>query len=263
MNNINGLIIYHRDDAKKNEFFISSIMQYLQDFSFKMQLIYENDINKEYLNNHHITFAIYRGRDSKIAKLLEDHHIRVFNSSRVNELANDKYLTYLFMKENSLPVMETFTNINEVNFLPFIAKSRAGHGGNEVYLSNNKEEFKNKNNYIFQRMCSTPGKDVRVYVLGRKIYASVIRKSSTNDFRSNFSLGGKVEKFHPTKRMTKIVKKIIDLLHPDYIGIDFIFDKGRWVINEIEDPVGARMLYSLNYKNILQDFAKYIKENIK
>lgn len=37
--------------------------------------------------------------------------------------------------------------------------------------------------------------------------------------------------------------KIASLLKFDYIGIDFVFNGGKIVFNEIEDSVGARMVY--------------------
>ena len=45
--------------------------------------------------------------------------------------------------------------------------------------------------------------------------------------------------------MIKIALEIAELLQADYIGVDFIiYDKG-FVVNEIEDPVGAKMLYKV------------------
>ena len=50
------------------------------------------------------------------------------------------------------------------------------------------------------------------------------------------------------EKIIAAVKKICDELHPDFIGIDFLLPNGldgEFYINEIEDPVGSRMLYSL------------------
>ena len=38
---------------------------------------------------------------------------------------------------------------------------------------------------------------------------------------------------------------IAALVQADYYAIDFVRHQGRWIFNELEDTVGARMLYDL------------------
>ena len=45
-------------------------------------------------------------------------------------------------------------------------------------------------------------------------------------------------------------------------GFDFILDNGRWVLNEVEDVVGARMLYSLCDHDIGKSFIEYICKDL-
>ena len=59
--------------------------------------------------------------------------------------------------------------------------------------------------------------------------------------------------------MKDIAIKISEILDADYIGVDFIiYDKG-FVVNEIEDPVGARMLLKANGVDAVSLFIKHIK----
>ena len=37
---------------------------------------------------------------------------------------------------------------------------------------------------------------------------------------------------------------------------------GGWVLNELEDPVGARMLYSLSDIDVAKTLIEYIKDKI-
>ena len=100
---------------------------------------------------------------------------------------------------------------------------------------------------------------MRVYVLGGKIIASVLR-SSDSDFRSNFSLGGNVELTEPDDEVKEYVRILAEELDPDYIGIDLIRDGGRWVLNEMEDAAGARMLYKLTDLDIADMYMCHICE---
>ena len=150
---------------------------------------------------------------------------------------------------------------------PYVVKSRNGHGGSEVFRIDKKNTLENisltnKSGYIAQRFVSTPGVDVRVYVLGGKPVAAV-KRTSTEDFRSNFSLGGQVELFLPTDEQLAIIDKLQDFLATDYVGIDFMMHNGHWILNEIEDAVGSKMLYSLCNYDIAESFIDYIANDIR
>ena len=56
--------------------------------------------------------------------------------------------------------------------------------------------------------------------------------------------------------------KIASLLKFDYIGIDFVFNEGKIVFNEIEDSVGSRMVYEKTDIDILRLYCDYIKKEM-
>ena len=111
--------------------------------------------------------------------------------------------------------------------------------------------------YLIQQSCSDLGKDVRVYIIGNEIVASVLR-TSTESFKSTYSLGGRAELYELNKEERQMVHAITKKLPLDFAGIDFTFHKGRAVFNEIEDAVGARMLYAVSDTDIVQLFINYI-----
>jgi len=54
---------------------------------------------------------------------------------------------------------------------------------------------------------------------------------------------------------------MIDLFEFDMVGIDFILDdNGNLVFNEIEDVVGARMLYQCSDIDIVKEYLSYISK---
>ena len=116
--------------------------------------------------------------------------------------------------------------------------------------------------FILQEPSSDLGIDVRVYTVGSSALCGVLRKSQS-DFRSNFSLGGSAEPFNITSMQREAVSVLRQSLDSDYIGIDFIKHKGEWVVNEIEDAAGARMLYSLGEIDICENFVRHIAEKMR
>ena len=239
---MSGVLIYTNKEAKRNRF---SIEKFIQKLDVKL-------VDENYRGD--ADFVINRTNDYKIAEYYESRGIRVFNPSSLSKIANDKQKCYEFMKENGIEIMP-------INYkgVPAVKKRIDGHGGIDVYMLDKAEPF--EDGYVYQKPCDTLGRDVRVWLIGGKIIASILRSSDT-DFRSNFCLGGKASEYTLTDDDRALVYKIADLLDYDYIGIDFIFNNGRLVFNEIEDTVGARMVYSLTDIDIISLYCDYIKEEL-
>lgn len=239
---MSGVLIYTNKEAKRNRFSIEKFIQ-------KLDVTLVDESFRGYAD-----FVINRTNDYKIAEYYESRGIRVFNPSSLSKIANDKQKCYEFMKENGIEIMP-------INYkgVPAVKKKIDGHGGIDVYMLDKAEPF--EDGYVYQKPCDTLGRDVRVWLIGGKIIASILRSSDT-DFRSNFCLGGKASEYTLTDDDRALVYKIADLLDYDYIGIDFIFNNGRLVFNEIEDTVGARMIYSLTDIDIISLYCDYIKEEL-
>ena len=258
---IKGLIVYNHIDEKKNLWFIEKCLKELNDDSFS--LLYKEETEVLFcLDNNHIDFVIYRGRNYKLVDILEKWGIKCFNNSLTNKTANDKYATYLLCKEHGFPCLETLLNAKGTLTYPFVMKSLSGHGGQEVYLINNEEDEEkvrkmSQIDFIYQEYLDKP-EDVRLYVLNHQVVGAV-KRSNNKDFRSNYSLGGTVVSFEPTKEMVDIATQVSKLLGSTYIGVDFLIKDGRIYLNEIEDPVGARMLYQTSGIDIVNLFIKQIK----
>ena len=261
---INGLIIYNSVDQKKNEWFIEECIKQFNDDKFSLFYKDESEV-LSYIEDHKIDFVVYRARDYKLLEKLEQKGIKCFNNSLTNKTANDKYLTFKLSKEQGINCLETLLDNPGELAHPFIMKSLDGHGGQEVFLINNEQERleilkKSQKHFIYQRYLSNC-KDVRAYVLNNQVVALVERRNA-NDYRSNFSLGGEVKAYESSQEMVDIATKISKLLGATYIGVDFLIDGSNIYLNEIEDPVGARMLYKTSNIDIINLFIKEIKKQL-
>lgn len=220
-------------------------------------------------------FVVNRTRDWRLAQRLEAMGIRVFNHSRIARLGNDKAQAYRYMAKKGIPVMPTLYGTDmPPRWYPAVVKSCGGHGGTEVYLLRDKamwEEWKAKEQeqksagqrtqYVIQQAASDLGRDVRVYMVGDKIAAAVLRTSQT-DFRSNYCLGGSVKLYGLSVKERELVRRAAAGLSIGMAGIDFIFHEGSMVFNEIEDMAGARGLYSLTDYDIVDEYIGYIQEEL-
>ena len=159
------------------------------------------------------------------------------------------------MQKNGIEIMP-------VNYggVPAVKKAVGGKGGTEVFMIKEKEPF--EKGYVYQKPASDLGRDLRVWLINGRIIAAVLRESKA-DFRANFCLGGRATSYVLSEEEKNLICNISDLIKYDYIGIDFVFNSGKIVFNEIEDSVGARMLYSLTDVDIIKEYCNYIMREVK
>lgn len=264
---VKGILVYTSADAEYNEWFIDHIIEEGRKCNLDIRLVLSD---KEEVSDNDIDFAIVRNRDSKLCKRLEENNIRCFNSSYVVNIGNDKWEMYKDFNAAGIPVM--YTQKTKLPY-PFVMKPVNGHGGENVYLIKNADEYKRAidtnpdektGEFIFQVPATEKGRDIRVYVVGGIILTAMerIALDSENDFRSNYSLNGNAKEHALTDEELKLAAKVADHIKADFVGIDLIYNNGRPVVNEIEDAVGTRMLYSLTDIDPVREFVAHIAEHI-
>lgn len=155
----------------------------------------------------------------------------------------------------------------------FVLKTVDGHGGSGVFSLNAERkkllslydggQTEASSEFVLQPMIRSGGeyRDMRVYVIGDRIVAAVMR-SCSEDFRANFSRGGKARHVILEPEQRGIVSRITEEFEFGMAGIDFLFDRDeRLVLNEIEDVAGARMLYACAPGiDIVGEYVAYVME---
>ncbi len=279
---MNLWLLYNQADIEKNQAYIQMHKEECAKRSIEMTLIVTQDLSLVVVNGKtEIRYnntkaqlpdvAICRDRDSQITKHLEQCGVPVFNNSFVADICNDKGKTHQYLADKEIPMMDTCIctkqTYNETFSYPIVVKSCNGHGGNEVLLVNDKEELLQayekiaSDKIVVQKVASDKGKDMRVYVIGKEIIACILRESH-KDFRSNFSLGSRTSVYTLKDKERQLVEKIIQQFKFGLVGIDFVYHNGEMVFNEIEDVVGARMLYKNTDINLVGKYLDFIIENL-
>lgn len=281
-----GYLIYNEYESKRNEWFIHELIEEFQKHNVKLILFIEERLSFTNHGKHYFfydnrtlenpIFVINRTNNYIISLQFEALKIRVFNNSYVSKIANNKYLAYKEISSLNIKTLNTklvkkndilnkVYNFGSIDY-SVVIKPVDEKGGKDVYLCNNKEELLsyaakiNKEEFIIQKASSDLGKDLRVYILGNKIYKAMLRINK-GGFISNFCLGNDAIVYELNNKEIEIVNKILTISNFDYVGIDFLFDGGEIVFNEIEDSVGSRMLYSKTNLNVARDYTKYVINN--
>lgn len=267
-----GWLIYDGQGAARNRWFWGECIRVGAELGLAIELKVVDPSAWEIPVCELPDFALVRTIAPKLNERLEKLGVRVFNRYAVSRVANDKWESYLFAKGLGLPVMPTELVAEYRNGSPFgypaVVKSRDGHGGAEVFLVRSKSEWNafvygnEVERFIVQPLCDEAGKDLRVYVLGGEVLAGVYRVSES-DFRSNYSLGGSVQRIPAPMETVKAVQKIHQSLGLDFVGVDFIRHGGEWVFNELEDSVGCRMLYQTSNVDAVAEYIGYVAKTMK
>lgn len=260
---MNGIIVYAEDAAKQNSHYIDMYFDACAKRNIQLKLIILQRLTFCTKDNEPCLiyegeklelpdFAIMRCPDIALARFLEFSDVAVFNNSDCIENANDKRLTYIRAAKSGLKIMDTYYSLSsarDAGSFPLVVKSAHGAGGRAVMLAHDEKELEEAvlkiapDEAVIQKLASDTGKDLRVYFVGNEIVCAMLRKSET-DFRSNYGLGGSAALYELSEEEKRMAYKAASMFDLSYAGVDFIFDNGEMVFNEVEDAVGARMLYA-------------------
>lgn len=265
MKKLKGWLIYTEEDYKSNQDFAHRFVDQAWEHQMEIRLVLTKDLFYGIRNNALLItsgslslpdFVINRTTDTLLAMQLEAMGIRVFNNSEISAICNDKARTYQEAVRLGLPVVDTLFLTKKMlaacqyTFtFPAVLKSVGGRGGREVFLVENAKEVAfmaaniSSDRFVLQKLCGNPGRDVRVFVMGKRIIGA-IERSSKKDFKANYKLGGSAGIYNLSAQEKSLVSKLTHRFDFGFAGIDFIFDENQqFLFNEIEDVVGSRTLH--------------------
>jgi ribosomal protein S6--L-glutamate ligase len=261
-----GFVYYTLEESLRNKAFIDDLVKEAARIDIILQLLVDEE-----LPDSDADFILFRDRNPHKANAFEDAGFRVFNRAEVNRIANDKLKAFELATLLGIPAVPTkqIRIVDEILTFPCVLKTVDGHGGSEVFLcasANEADTFLKKlgdRKLIVQPYIESGSQDVRVFMIGEEVVGAV-KRTGSNSFKSNYTLGGTVEKYILSAWQEKEAKTIVKALRSDYIGIDFLLlPDGRWMLNEVEDPVGARSFYNTYEVSIARLLIMYIKESIQ
>ena len=238
-------ILYDRGDLAVNGYFAESLRRHGESLGMETSIVTTDSMPGTVPD-----VVVSRQRDWRLSAELESGGAMVVNPAEVCRVCNDKLETYKLAESLGIPYLRcSLPGEAPPPGPPWVVKSRLGHGGRQVGMARDTVELEALladlgEDALVQEAAPVLGRDMRAYVLDGEVLACVMRSSDT-DFRANFSLGGRAELCEPPGECLDVVEKIVRKLAPTFVGVDFTFGDGCVYLNEVEDVVGTRMLYSL------------------
>lgn len=229
-------------------------------------------------------FVLFWDKDVKLARMLEAEGIKVFNSADAIEACDDKSLTFIKLKDADISMPVTFNaplsfedKYPDYTFLlqienkigyPMIIKKNEGSFGNEVFLAKDFNEAATiaenlgPNSFIMQEYIEeSKGKSARLQVVGDEVITSM-KLTNEEDFKSNVTGGGKMEKYEPTDEEKEIALIACKKLGLDFAGVDIIWKEDKPLLCEINSNAHFKNIFDCTGVDVADAIIKYILKKI-
>jgi len=103
-----------------------------------------------------------------------------------------------------------------------------------------------------------------VLVVGQKVLGIMKRSANKGEWRTNFSLGGNVEKSESNKEMEKIALNTAKKMGFDYLGIDLLENRNKFYIIETNSlPQFKGFEKAFNNINVAKEIIRLVESKIK
>lgn len=157
---------------------------------------------------------------------------------------------------------------------PIIIKLARGTHGNGVVLAETKKAAKSVlqafyvmdqegTNILLQEFVKeSAGEDIRAFVVGGKVVASMKRQSLTDDFRSNLHQGGSGEMIKLTEIERKTVIKAAKSMGLSLCGVDMMRSNNGPMILEVNSSPGFG-IEEVTGRDVATPIIEYIEMNAK
>lgn len=155
---------------------------------------------------------------------------------------------------------------------PLIIKVARGTHGRGVVLAETRKAAKSVIQAFYVEGVSillqeyieeAAGSDIRAFVVGGRVVASMQRQSLTDDFRSNIHQGGEGKKVKLTEEERKTAIKAARAMGLSIAGVDMVRSKRGPLVLEVNSSPGLEGIEGVTGRNIADKIVEYIEINAK
>ncbi|MDO4868571.1 MAG: RimK family alpha-L-glutamate ligase [bacterium] len=164
--------------------------------------------------------------------------------------------------------------LDEIGGVPAIIKLARGTHGNGVVLAETKKAAKSVlqafyltnsdgTNILLQEFIKeSAGTDIRAFVIGSQVVASMKRQSLDDDFRSNLHKGGLGEPIKLTTEERRIAVRAAKAMGLTIAGVDLMRSNRGALVLEVNASPGFG-IEKITYRNVAGKIIEYIERNAK
>lgn len=107
------------------------------------------------------------------------------------------------------------------------------------------------------------GADIRCFVVGGKVIATMQRQAKPGEFRSNIHRGGSATTIKITAKEKKAAIKAAEIMGLNVAGVDLLRSKRGPLVLEVNSSPGLEGIESVSNKDIAEEIIKFVEKQIK
>lgn len=221
---------------------------------------------------------------STVVRHFEQMGVPTLNNAVSILNSRDKFKSLQFLAANGIQIPTTYFSHdlfyaksivqNKLGY-PFIIKVLEGTQGIGVYLVKDQENaseilshlLEKKTKIVLQQYIEEfSGRDLRVFIVGNKIVAKMMRIAGGDDFRSNLHRGGRGEKVDLSPDEKEMALKAVKALNLQVAGVDILRSKRGPMVIEVNSSPGLEGIERVSEEKVAEaiiELAEKIKHDNK
>lgn len=156
--------------------------------------------------------------------------------------------------------------------VPMIIKLASGTQGNGVVLAETRKAAKsvaqafyvNDTSFLMQEFIEeSAGSDIRAFIVGSQVVASMERQSLDDDFRSNIHQGGSGKAIKLTDQEKRTALRAAKAMGLTVCGVDMMRSKRGPLVLEVNSSPGLEGIEAVTGRDVAGKIIDYIERNAK
>ena len=210
---------------------------------------------------------------------IEERGVPVVNSPRAIERAVDKFYTDALLREAGLPTPETVVCENTADAMDAVRAfgdciikpifGSMGHGlirvsDPDVAFRVLKSLDQVRSVFYVQRAIDHGGRDVRVFVIGGRVFGAIERRAPEGDWRTNVARGAEARPFDLPDEWAQLAVRACAAIGADYAGIDLLPSRdGSVFVLEVNAIPGWQGLQTATGLDVAGAIADHVETRVR
>ena len=198
--------------------------------------------------------------------------IKVVNSTYPFRRSRDKYATQYVLHAAGIPIPQTFTTeslarayqkTNEMGktiYKPILGSmGRGSMKFDDADLAYNAYRLLDRLHHplILQKYVQTPGRDIRVFIVGDKLVGAVYKYLPEGEWKSNVAQGGRMVEEEMSDEIIDMAFKATEAMGLDYSGVDILESPEGPIVLEVNASPGWQGLKKVTGKDVAEIIVRY------
>lgn len=209
---------------------------------------------------------------------LESSGTLVVNPTRAHQKTKDKYSMISALAKAGLRVPQIYVtemahwayrasrNFKQIVYKPIVGA--LGFGSmrfSDIDMAFNAyKQLEGLGQPIYlQEYLEKPGRDIRAFVIGEEVLASIHRIAKAGEWKTNVAQGGVAKTVELPKELEELALKAVERLELIYAGVDILETEQRPVLLEVNASPGWQGLQQATGLDVARQLVRYVVKLLK